>query len=254
MSPRFLLAPIVAAVAGCQPLLETPRLGCWAGPAGAVHEVLGLKAALITREARAAGARNAVCGSRLSILHVESGLAALDGKGMEIARLEVSDPAVLLSIARDEEKAAVFLISTRRWFGLRNRQWEPLPIEVDGEILAIAAGPGGAIAVAVRRDGRLWLVHIDGNTGMRTTEEPAGAAAAQVFVWPDGALLLAGEEGVAFQPRHGAQGSVVFARPAARLAAMSESGVLVTLSEGGQYGLFREGAQISVFAIPGGGP
>ena len=253
MKARFVLALLFSAVAGGQPLVEAPKLGCIVTPEGSVREVLGLNAAVIAGEPAMSGVRRAVCGSRISVVLLKSGIVAVDSRGKEAAWLEANEPDALLSIAPGGESAAAYLASTGRWYGLRENRWEELPLRLEEEVVAIAAGSGGAIAAVARREERLWLVLLDSVTGMRVKEEPVGLATEHAFVWPDGAVLLAGEGGAVFRLRDGSQSTVHFPRVVTGLAAMSELGVLVTFGErDNQYALLREGDRISVFAIPGG--
>lgn len=253
MNLRFIPLVLFTAVAASQPLVETPRLGCIVTPEGRVREILGLKAALIASEGTITGARDAVCGNRLSVLLLDHDIVATDEKGRELARVAVRESNALLSVAPDGESAVAYLPATGRWLGLLDGAWEDLPFWMEGEALAMAAGSGGVVAAVARHEERLWLVSLDRATGMRTWEEPIESTATHAFVWPDGAVLLAAGKGMVFRQRSGERRIIPINGSVTRLAAMSERGVRVSAGEeGNEYGLVREGGEVIVFAIPGG--
>jgi hypothetical protein len=130
----------------------------------------------------------------------------------------------------------------------RDGEWRILPLQVDGEVIALT-GNEDSLALLVRRDDGVWLLHW--RDGASLHSEPIAERASAAQIWTGGALLLADGATLRYRDASGIERTHDMGSEVRSLSAISDGWVQVELA-GRRMALELAADGERFFVLPGG--
>lgn len=241
MTRTLAITLLWSAISLAQTGLAPPHLGCLVAEGGSLRPVLGVPGNFVLGEVVEWGVVSAACGKGFALIKREDALELVDEESGLIRRWSAPGGPALFALSREGQPALVYFPQTSQWFrvadqGLRNveLEWPERNIEV----LAIAQPGRDRLAAVVRRESSLRLLKLSLESLRIEEESELAGATAPVLLGPDGALLLAADDGLAVRMPGGGDRWVALPGRAAGLAQIGEGWIEVRLAEGkGRWGL-----------------
>jgi hypothetical protein len=213
--------------------IEVPSAGAIVDLSGSLRPVQGVAGSFVLGPGTVSGVLSAACAERLCLAKTDSKILSATGG--------IDAPVGPAIFGADGDGAIVFFPEPRTFARWHDNLLDPLDWTVDGEILSLRA-----TEIAVRRDGRVWIVHPDGSVvdWIADTSGP-------VLLLQEGVLFATSDELVlrrrdASEFRFGLTGAKSIAAMGANYAAI-QSGNLT-------YALRTEPGRESLYLLPGTAP
>ena len=234
---RRLLPTFCAICAWAQSGIEIPTIGMFVDPSGALRPVQGVAGNFWLGPSTVSGVLSAACSERMCLAKTDSKIVSAMG--------ETDAPSGRAIFAFDAGEAIAYFPDSRTFARWHDNVIEPLDWAVDGEVLAIRIRDG-APEIAVRRDGRVWIVRPDG-----AVVDWIADTTGPVLLLADSVLFVTGEA-IFLRGQDASEVRLVLAG-AQSITAMGPHYATIRAGDA-TYALRTEPGQEQLFMLPGSAP
>jgi hypothetical protein len=187
---RLLQLLFWTACACAQSGIEVPAIGAIVDASGALRPVQGVAGNFLLGPVTVSGVLSAACSERFCLAKTDSTIVSAAG-GTDAPQ----GPAIF---GLGDHSAMVFFPDSGTFARWHDNRMDPLDWNAEGEILSIRAR-GEETEIAVRRDGRVWIVHPDGSV-----VEWIADTSGPVLLLGEGVLFATADQ-VVFRHRDGSE-------------------------------------------------
>lgn len=183
-----------ALAAPAQSGLGAPLVGWLRDQGGSLRPVIGIRANFILGDSVLEDVHSAAFSGRSGLVKTGEEIIVMDQQARIVDRQPAPPGEALFAFAGDGLPALVFLPETRELYRQRRRGLAPVawsPLQVDGEVRAIALVAGAYVWLVTEREGALWLTRVTARDGQVRFEAMLPGISAPVLLRPDGALIYA---------------------------------------------------------------
>jgi len=214
--------------------IEVPKIGSIIDSSGSLRSVQGVAGSFSLGAVSVPEVLSAACSEHLCLAKTDSKILSPTG--------ETDAPPGPAIFAMNGDAATMYFAAPHMFAQWANDSMDPLEWKIEGDVLSLL-WRDGAITIAVRREGRVWIVHPDGSVA-----DSIGGATGPVMLLPDGVLFATAGEIVL---RHSDSTEVRFELKDAETIDAMGPHYAVIHADGAIYAFRTDSGQEGVFMLPG---
>jgi hypothetical protein len=196
-----------------QQTLAPPQVGFLVNSNGGVYPVNGLAGNFVLGRATGSGIISAAFSGAFRLLKTDSALSVVNQLGRVVARTDAPPGPALFAFSSDGSPTVVYFPQSKTLRVWDGREFRPGP-EFDQDVICTSALNTGQAAFVVQRDGELWNLRVDLESGAIVSQAVLPGIAAPVLMLAGGGLVYRDSKGLAIRQADGSEKHIAAHLPA----------------------------------------